>query len=649
MEAPGMATEFGQRHRTALTYMLSALTGLAAGAIIVAYRSSIAFVERIRADLMPELLASAPALGLWLTLIAAASYLTYRLVRARPLIKGSGIPQVKAMLTHRVKAFWGTEIPAKFAGGVLALGTGLSLGREGPSIHLGALLGQGVAELSRRRDLARFLITAGGAAGISAAFNAPLAGVLFCVEELHRSVSPTMLTASLIASFAANAVMWLAFGNAPVFAITLDSVLPLNSYFSVILLIGVGTGLLGWVFNHGILVFQSLSARWLPRPALRMLFIFLAGACVALALPLVSGGGEHLIDHVVETRPSWGPIAALLAAKLAFTLFSYASGAPGGIFLPMLAIGALAGAMSHSWLAGMGVAGTYLHNCVLLGMAGFFTAVVRAPITGAVLITEMAGSFAHFPAFIFVSVTAALTAGALRTKPIYDSLLARLEGGQPGHESRPVVIHVPVMEGSVFDTCGNAAGIMPEGCVLAAIERGDDELFPAADLDIQPGDTLRVVAESSRASRLKEQLLDLASTFEDAEALASLDLASLVRPATARLLPEDGLDAMRGALAASGDPVLPVFGTDGGLLGILSANDVKNALFDRHVEGAVIVLDVMRSPEPARIPGVTPAELFGLYERAGLNALPAVDGKGVFSGFIFRADVVNAYRAAIVS
>jgi len=132
------------------------------------------------------------------------------------------------------------------------------------------------------------------------------------------------------------------------------------------------------------------------------------------------------VGLIAQGNSAWNTIALLLAGKLVFTLFSYASGAPGGIFLPMLSLGALIGALIHGILPGFFDVQPYLINFILLGMTGFFVAIVRAPITGAVLITEMAGSFAHFPAFIFVSIIATTVAELLGTRPIYDSLLAQL-------------------------------------------------------------------------------------------------------------------------------------------------------------------------------------------------------------------------------
>jgi H+/Cl- antiporter ClcA len=432
------------------------------------------------------------------------------MVRRSPLIKGSGIPQVKAFLMRRVDFDWKRELPFKFLGGVMALGTGLSLGREGPSIQLGALASCAVADVSGRKEMQRYLVTAGAAAGISAAFNAPLAAVLFCVEELHRNFSPVMLTSSLIASFSANAVMWAFFGNATVFDISLAVSLPLNLYFPAVLTIGIAAGIAGGVFNRGILLSQSIYKRLVPNETLRLVSAFGAAAMVALAFPAITGGGHHLVGSLLSDSLPLAMVAALFAGKLVFTLFCYASGAPGGIFLPLLGLGALLGALCEFLFIALGLPDRYLANYLLIGMVGFFTAVVRAPITGAVLITEMAGSFAHFPALILVSVTASLVSSVMRTRPIYDSLLELLKpNSQAKADSSPVTLEIPVMEGSFLDTTARVAESLPDGCILVAVERGDGELFPEKDADIHPGDVLRIVVERGRARELKEKLLEL--------------------------------------------------------------------------------------------------------------------------------------------
>jgi Trk K+ transport system NAD-binding subunit len=120
----------------------------------------------------------------------------------------------------------------------------------------------------------------------------------------------------------------------------------------------------------------------------------------------------------------------------------------------------------------------------------------------------MAGSFAHFPAFILVSVVASLVSEIFHTKPIYDSLLTQISADHPRETlSRPIVLYIPVQEGSILETCHNVQAHLPDGCILAGVEHGEKELFPDRDMDIHPGDVLRIIVESGKAYQLKERLL----------------------------------------------------------------------------------------------------------------------------------------------
>ena len=440
MKAPIISNTSLYKRQKVFIYCGCALVGILTGFIVVAYRAMISFLEKSRDFSLAKINRSPFGLFGWLVIAILAGLLTAFLTKKSPLIKGSGIPQVKAFLAKKVVFDWKRELPFKFIGGSLALGAGLSLGKEGPSIQLGALVGSSIDTVAGNRDYGRYLVTAGAAAGISAAFNAPLAGVLFCIEELHRNFSPVMLTSTLISSFCANAVMWLFFGSSAVFDIPVLRILPFRLYFNAVLLIGISSGLLGSLFNRGVLGFQRHYGRLVPGETRRIVTAFIAAAIVSLLATPITGGGSELVKAVTRPGVSLGIISLLLAGKFIFTLFSYASGAPGGIFMPMLAIGALIGAAAQALLPRLGVEGDFLSNYILLGMAAFFVAVVRAPVTGAVLITEMAGSLGHFPAFILVSVIAALVAGLLGIRPIYDSLFDQIvpaPSGEHGHGRTP--------------------------------------------------------------------------------------------------------------------------------------------------------------------------------------------------------------------
>ncbi len=503
------------RH-TLKIYCYSLLTGLASGVVVVTYRGIIGYFEGLRHAMLPTIAPSLVKILIWLAIAGVAGWLVSLLVQRSPMIKGSGIPQVKAYLMRRIDFDWKVELPFKFAGGALALGAGLSLGREGPSIQLGALTGSAIDQKFCKGEMRRFLVTAGAAAGISAAFNAPLAGVLFCIEELHRNVSPILLTSALLASFAANAIMWVATGNAAIFPLEITATLPLRHYFIGVLGIGIAAGILGSLFNLGLVGFQRLYARLIPASVTRILLAFIIAAGISLVAAPITGGGGELVEELALGRSSLALIALLLAGKLVFTLFSYASGAPGGIFLPMLSIGALVGALIHGFFPHAAAVQEYLSNFILLGMAGFFVAVVRAPITGAVLITEMAGSLAHFPAFIFVAIAATATAEILGTRPIYDTLLTQLAPQNlESDDHRPLHIHIPIHEGCPFASCGALIRQLPEGSLLVSVQRGETYFFPTEALSLQPGDLLNVVVERGRASSLKSRLLALSQGREE--------------------------------------------------------------------------------------------------------------------------------------
>jgi len=197
-------------------------------------------------------------LAIWAVVLLLIAFLLGSLVRRYPLISGSGIPQVKGAVSGHLEMNWVTTLLAKFVGGVLAIGAGLSLGREGPSIQLGAAAGQGVSRLFGSLKVEeRILITSGASAGLAAAFNAPLAGAIFALEELHKNFSPPVLMSAMAASLTADFISKNFFGIRPIFDFHVLPILPFKYYFHLILM-GLFIGVLGVLFNWCLLKAQDI-------------------------------------------------------------------------------------------------------------------------------------------------------------------------------------------------------------------------------------------------------------------------------------------------------------------------------------------------------------------------------------------------------
>ena len=218
------------------------LSGAFAGLTAIALRLLLSRADSLRAQAI-DWVAARPAWSFWmfLFLLGIAALVTL-LLKWEPYISGSGIPQLEAEMEGHIEQKWWRVLLAKFLGSALAIGAGLSLGREGPSIQLGAMAGKGTAEITRDREDSRLIMTFGACAGLSAAFNAPFAGVLFALEEVQKRFSADVLVSAMAASIAANLLSVALVGAAPVFDLGTVSVMPL-SHLWLMPLLGVFFGL----------------------------------------------------------------------------------------------------------------------------------------------------------------------------------------------------------------------------------------------------------------------------------------------------------------------------------------------------------------------------------------------------------------------
>lgn len=372
---------------------------------------------------------------LWLLVLVAAARFLGWLVKKTPLISGSGIPQTELIVRGRLhvsRRDWLRVLPAKFVGCLVSTVGGLSLGREGPCIQMGAATAALLAGLWERISFAGHIhIAAGAAAGMTAAFGSPIAGVLFVFEEMKsRFTWGGLIAVGFAAATAALATRYL-FGFGLIFPFRDIHALPFSLIWTAPLM-GVVMGAAGVLYNKALLGTKNAEALHTPLSQnWRILPPMLAAFVLAFACPAVLGGGEDLAGSLIRFAAdpaSVLPVLLILAAlKIAFSLFSYTGNVPGGILMPMLCIGALLGALCGQLLAASGLIPPESWNTFLIyGMVGFFVSMVRVPLTGTALVMEMSGALSCLPGALIVAFIASWTANALRCPPVYDSLRAAI-------------------------------------------------------------------------------------------------------------------------------------------------------------------------------------------------------------------------------
>lgn len=423
------------KKRFSLRLLLEGLAvGLGAGISISVFRYLLAGSEILRPVIYHNLReAMADGQWQWLALYILSfiiiAYLLKLIVAREPMCTGSGIPQIKGILQGDMSMRWFSVLWSKIIGGVLAIGAGMSLGREGPSVQIGACVGQGLSQTSRRtRFESRILMTAGAGAGLAAAFNAPLAGVIFGLEEMQKTISPALLLTGITASITAATVTEVVFGMSPVFSMGYLLPLPLN-LFDVLLVAGIVIGLLGRLFNialaYSLNTYSRLGLSGMKKPLVPLVLAGILG----FVLPEILGGGNLLVDSLVVTNYTIGFLCLLFVGKFLFTMICFGSGVPGGIFLPMLVLGAAGGAVLAKLLVLAGLLpAMYYADIIVFGMAAYFSSVVKSPVTGSILILEMTGSFQHMLALLVVSLTAYVISDLTGGRPVYDELLDRALG-----------------------------------------------------------------------------------------------------------------------------------------------------------------------------------------------------------------------------
>lgn len=403
------------------------LVGIFSGLMVCLYRFLLYGSEDVLRSYLAIINGNVLYIALFFIFLVILGLLTAFLMRWEKDAMGSGIPQVNAETKGFLDVNWYKTLFAKIVGGVFTALGGLSLGPEGPSVQIGAMAGKGVSKIfnESKTDELR-LILVGSAVGITAAFNAPLAGVVFILEEINHGFDKTLVFIALVSAIVSDFISKMIFGQSTALTFPISNI-PLSSYWLLVLL-GLILGLLGYAYNVGMIKAEDLWAK-IPNLSLEVKFVsvFLVSGVIALIMPEISCGGHYMMGLFDAAIPSLSLLLIYFVGKYIFSIFSFSSGAPGGIFLPILVLGAYIGAIFASiFIPICGLDNALVYKFIIISMAGFFTATVRSPITGIVLISEMSGSTESLVAMLIVCLMAYIVPTLLGNEPIYEALLDRL-------------------------------------------------------------------------------------------------------------------------------------------------------------------------------------------------------------------------------
>ena len=494
-------------------YILAILTGFITGLITIPYRWLIEKSIYIR-DLIFNTNNPIYYLVLGFIAIYIIGILISGMVSDMPVITGSGIPQARAQIYGRLKIKRPIKgLVLKFLGGVSGISAGFSLGREGPSVQMGAFIGEAVAQVFKVDRVERkYLIMSGSGAGLSSAFTAPLASAIFIAEELQKYFNSRLTIFSFLGSIVSGYMAAKFFVKNDYLNIVINYPENLNyfQYFYICIAFAIFTSFVGKSFSVLLIYFQKLNNKIKVSKYIKVFFYTLMVVTIGIFYKDLTAGGESfLIREGMVNDLSIGALIFFIILKLLFTTLSYSTGFPGGIFLPLLVIGGLSGKLFGLILLYFNI--IEINNLgvfIFLGMASAFVVVVRSPATGIILILEMTWDFSLLPSMVIVVGLAYTVSNLLGVEPIYDLLYKPLIENDNNTEVVDLVFEV----GNESYLIGEEVGAvdLPGNLKITSIERKGELIKVDKTTQIEKSDIIGIPTKKIDIEKFYDSLRSLA-------------------------------------------------------------------------------------------------------------------------------------------
>ncbi len=407
------------------------IVGLIVGLVGSIFRIVLSYIEVFRDDLYKN--ANNSGFSGWIAPILFAiigiSIALFLVRKFAPETSGSGVQEIEGALDGIRPIRWKRVLPIKFFASLFSLGSGLLLGREGPTIQIGANIGKMIKDALGKSDTEdNPLISAGAAAGLASAFNAPFAGIIFIIEEMHEHFRFNFysVAAIMIGAGTADFVVRSLVGANPIIQMVVYSS-PGTSELWLFIILGLLFSVIGYLYNKLLVLSLDFFQISFKIPLIFTgVIVGLIIAIIGIVFPEMIGGGYNTITEVLNHSFSLYFLLILFVIRMILSIFSYSTGVPGGIFAPLLTLGVILG-MLYGGVMQHFFPDLILHPGIfaVAGMAGIFASTVRAPLTGLVLAVEMTLNFELILPLIITTITASVVTVLLGNKPIYATLLKR--------------------------------------------------------------------------------------------------------------------------------------------------------------------------------------------------------------------------------
>lgn len=519
---------------------VGAVTGLFAGLVVTLYNLLAAMAEEFSRGYYGFFRENPAFIPLLFLALFVGAIVIGGLLRFLPMIRGSGIPQTEGATRGLLHYKWYQALTGMFAASLFTIFMGLSAGSEGPSIMIGGACGCGVSDVLRRNAIVRrYQITGGACAGLAVAFNAPFTGMAFAFEEAHKRFTPEVFVcsfSSVVFAVLTRNLLRFAMGLPVAAAFSTFSFAGVDQtqflFYAYVFLAALLCSFAGVGFYFLILLCLRIFKKLVFWKNMGKLTIpFLAAGVFGLLTANVMGGGSEFIlslgsgseeTAVLFSSPLWATLLVVVVLKLIATVLNIGAGVPCGVFVPMLSIGAGLGALLELLCVRIGMDAAYADALILICMATFFTTVVKAPITGIVMVVELTWNFTFLLPVILGVAVGYLMGDLFRTEPLYDKLLERiLEEQEKSAERVKVYARFRVLEGSTAAGRSVRDVLWPTGARIILLEHAGTAAVPDGNSVLSVGDVLTVSGETTDEKDYIDSLIAIVGEAVPPEETAS--------------------------------------------------------------------------------------------------------------------------------